>query len=820
MSEANAPAGTDAAPPATKPPGRLIGILGMLLGAFALAAPMLPGRLAFPVLGLLILAVGLLQNITGFGLTNAARSGAWFSRGGSSVITGLLLMIMPKLTFAGLAILLGLSWSLSGIAAIAAAARDRSEVDWIWRLIDGVVNVVLGLAIMLQWPVEGIVSVGVFVGLRYLSAGWSALVGAPSIQAPASSEEALGLHPDERLGLASHPYFASLRERLISEEQVRLRSDRGWRWLFLITLFFIHAARMDTDWNVVGLLSPAGAVIGDAALAIVLAYALVAPVAVSWRNLTRGVERRAWHRYLAALDSGAVPGLRSRLVQGWLTGRLRAAWRRQHTQGSPTAALGWGLQTGLPLAAILAAVTPLWGVSWFFNTETWVTGAWEMWAERRTDTWRAAMVQAIEKEYGDAAATSNLLRVTPEGVAGAKDFSFIVIGDTGEGDASQHILRDQLLLLGQKPEVKFLVVSSDVIYPSGAMKDYEPKFYLPFKGFHKPIYALPGNHDWYDALESFTANFLEPKAARAALRARLEVDLHLTTTTETRADQMIQSAERLRREYQIRAALQRSPYFEVHAEAFSLVVADTGIQRRLDDAQFQWLDKALARAGSNFKMVLLGHPIYVAGRYQGTDDEDFARVHHLLQEHAVQVVMAGDTHDFEYYKELYEQDGHAKDVRGTAGQERSMYHFVNGGGGAYLSIGTALDWPNEPPVGECGFYPRADALIASLDANTPLWKRPLWTWVKRFKAWPSSPELVASAFDYDHAPFFQSFMEVRVEGSANRVRFRLYGANGRLRWRDLHVHGDRIPSGQAADEPVEFAFPLRDSAARREDDDQ
>ena len=78
----------------------------------------------------------------------------------------------------------------------------------------------------------------------------------------------------------------------------------------------------------------------------------------------------------------------------------------------------------------------------------------------------------------------------------------------------------RLLELGQRPEVKFLVVSSDVIYPAGAMKDYEPKFYLPFKGFTKPIYAVPGNHDWYDALEAFTANFLEPEAARAALRAR------------------------------------------------------------------------------------------------------------------------------------------------------------------------------------------------------------------------------------------------------------------------------------------------------------
>src|SRR5262249_10882682 len=147
---------------------------------------------------------------------------------------------------------------------------------------------------------------------------------------------------------------------------------------------------------------------------------------------------------------------------------------RSQARGSVTAAMGWGLQTGLPAVAILMALTPLWGVSWFFNTETWVAGAWEVWAEQRTDTWRVGMVNAVKKEYGDAANDLDFFRVVPDGLAGAKDFSFVVIGDTGEGDASQHILRDQLLLVGQKPEVTFLVVSSDVIYPLGAMKDYEP----------------------------------------------------------------------------------------------------------------------------------------------------------------------------------------------------------------------------------------------------------------------------------------------------------------------------------------------------------
>jgi hypothetical protein len=35
--------------------------------------------------------------------------------------------------------------------------------------------------------------------------------------------------------------------------------------------------------------------------------------------------------------------------------------------------------------------------------------------------------------------------------------------------------------------VRFLVVASDVIYPAGAMKDYEFNFYLPFNGCPPPI---------------------------------------------------------------------------------------------------------------------------------------------------------------------------------------------------------------------------------------------------------------------------------------------------------------------------------------------
>src|SRR5262249_6519956 len=183
---------------------------------------------------------------------------------------------------------------------------------------------------------------------------------------------------------------------------------------------------------------------------------------------------------------------------------------------------------------------------------------------------------------------SRLLRGEPPGVSGGEDFSFLVLGDNGDGSAAQHSLRDQYLFLGKRPDVKFLVISSDVIYPEGAMRDYEPNFYLPHKGFTKPIYAIPGNHDWYDALEGFAANFLEEDTARTCMLTRIATDGRLTTTNEARIEGYIREAARLRTEFGVNAGLQRGPFFEVQTERFALIAVDTGVLKTVDSAQWVW----------------------------------------------------------------------------------------------------------------------------------------------------------------------------------------------------------------------------------------
>ena len=644
------------------------------------------------------------------------------------------------------------------------------------------------VAVVLVLARGWVVGLGVAVAgaLRIFGIAWNIMVS-PVYRTTEADETVLS-----ELGLSDEPAAAAVAAEVEAEELSRAPIDRSWTAWFIATLFAIHIGRMSTDFTFLGLASPAVAVLGDMFIAVVVTLLVVNPVYLMWRGPTRWIERRAWRRHLNALRAPNA-GWMARVQGAWLRWRLRTAFRMRAARYSIPTTIAHGLQTGLPFAAILAATVPVWGMSWYFDTENWAAGMWNSWAESRTDTWREAMVRAVTARSGGGAAPG-LFAVEPSGLTG--DFSFIVIGDPGEGDASQQVLRDQLLSVANGPDVRFVVISSDVVYPTGAMKDYEAKFWMPFKGVTRPVYAIPGNHDWYDALEGFAATFLQADAARLSIRARVEADLRLTSTTDGHIDHLIQEAERLRQAYGVPTGFQRAPFFEIQTDRFALIAIDTGILRTIDPAEDAWLEAALGRAAGKFTMAILGHPFFAGGYDLTVDDERFARLKERLLRHGVTIAMAGDTHDLEYYSEP-----------GAAGLA-PVHYFVNGGGGAYLSFGTSLAWPARPPTAEWAYYPNLGDVTAKIDARTPWWKRPAWWWTRQFGAWPFSAEWLSAAFDYNVAPFFQSFLEVKVEPSRNRVRLIPYGVHGRLTWREFGLSGERRADGGTDQSLAEWIVPM------------
>jgi uncharacterized membrane protein HdeD (DUF308 family) len=769
----------------------------MALGLVGIIAPLGGGRWATSLLGAAAMLGGALAIVRCLRTGSAATTWTTYLTGVLLILGGVLILARAVLVVSGLLTLVAILLGADGLIRLVAAVKNERGQARVWTGLNGVVNVGLALLLWRGSPSASVVILGLGLGVYMLSTGWSALLRPEDGLEDVDLAQATNEHPDWRLGLPAHPELGRLRAAAIEEERLAGPVNAFWIGTLVVVFFLIHAGRLQSSWTWVGLVSPLVAVVGDLISAL-LAAVLLLPLWLGWRRLTRPIERRAWERRLSRESAGDTLELADRVVNHWLESRLRWGVRLRLARGSLRASLRQWMRAGLPIVAIVVAINPIWGFSWYFNTENWASGLWDKVAEERTDRWRQGMIAAVERTVAPTGvARETLFEVRPDGVADASDFSFLVLGDPGEGDASQASLRDRYLALGQRPDVRFLVIASDVIYPDGAAKDYELNFYMPFKGFAKPIYAIPGNHDWYSALDGFAANLMEPAAARAAMDAREALTALMTPPDRLGVESAVAEGARLRKEYAIRTAEQRAPFFEVHGRAFSLIAADTGILRRLDPVQTAWFEAALGRARGRFTMVILGHPLFVGGAYQGAD-EDFGAIHRILRRHRVPVVMAGDTHDFEYYREDYQD----------AASAGTMHHFVNGGGGAYLSIGTALDWPAAAPVRDWAFYPSTDAIRAKLDAETSAWKWPAWWWIKRFGGWPASVEALSGMFDFNRAPFFQSFIEVRVEGGARRVRLILHGVHGPLRWRDLQSSGTVSPAGSGPDDPAEWVIPM------------
>jgi uncharacterized membrane protein HdeD (DUF308 family) len=785
---------------------RLAGVLVIALGAFALSAPLALGRWSLAILGIPLIALSVAEAYAAFKSPQRDQVSAYLLSM-LAMLAGNLLLLSSALVLSGLLFLLFAILLINGLTEILTAWRKQPS-ERASAIVNALVNFACAALLWFLSRIIGVeLAIGIVIGAYIASAGWRMLMAPAEVATPTAAEGTPMVHPDPGLGLPPNEVFARLRVEIGSAAHTVQATELMWMLTLGGVFLAIHIGRMPISDTLLGIISPFVATAGDLLMTLVFATLVVLPWRLLWRRFTRPAERLAWSLHGSvnaprALMNPAADWLFTR----WLEGRFAFNMRLGGARVSLPAALILLMRLGLPVTAFFVAFNPIWGFSWYFNTESWATGVYQKMTELRVDPWRISMIDAVTRAYGGG---DELFRIRPDGVDGPGDFSFLVIGDPGEGDASQYSLTSRLLKLGMHDDVKFLVVSSDVIYPAGSMQDYEANFYLPFQGSPKPVYAIPGNHDWYDALEGFNANFLDPKAARAAIEARVAADLGLTSTDARRIDRLTAEAARLRRLYGVNVGTQRAVFFELQTPDFALLAIDTGILRTVDQRQWAWIERALDRSRGKFITAIVGHPRFAGGHdipqmAEGHDVSEsakkFAALYQLLANHGVRIAMAGDTHDFEYYRENLIRDGTA----------RVMHHFVNGGGGAYLSIGTALDFPKQPAVGEWAFYPRTDRLREKMAAEMPLWKQPFWYWIKWFKAWPFSVEALSGLFDFNHAPFFQSFMEVRVERSKRRVVLILNGVDDPLHWRDLQTGGTLLPAGSSLNDPVEFIVPMDD----------
>ncbi|MDW4904125.1 metallophosphoesterase [Streptomyces sp. ADMS] len=282
----------------------------------------------------------------------------------------------------------------------------------------------------------------------------------------------------------------------------------------------------------------------------------------------------------------------------------------------------------------------------------------------------------------------------------ADRFSFLVIGDTGEGDAPQYAVVPGLLKVGH--DTAFTVVASDVIYPVGATDDYGTKFFRPYQDYPAPIYAIPGNHDWYEDLNGFMRVFCDapPLPAdpppRPLTRAWLRSLLwHRPSAVD---EQRLTQTGKLR-SAPAQQAVQPGPYWAIDAGPVRVIGIDTGLLGTLDAEQGRWLDQV--SAGPVPKILITGSPLYVDGEHHPCPIEGGGTVDDLVRDPERNFVAAigGDIHNYQRYPV------------GVNG--RTVQYVVSGGGGAFTHATHTIKRVSVADVTEDDFrcYPlRGDSL--------------------------------------------------------------------------------------------------------------
>jgi 3',5'-cyclic AMP phosphodiesterase CpdA len=294
------------------------------------------------------------------------------------------------------------------------------------------------------------------------------------------------------------------------------------------------------------------------------------------------------------------------------------------------------------------------GPGFWLNPHNLWAGRRRLFRQDNSNEWRYDFEQTYRTLVAPAAAivgaaTDPTARSCPfSALVGSKSttaFRFLVLGDTGEGDHSQMGLLP--LIRALNPD--FMIINGDVAYPAGNLEDFDAGFFAPYHNLDIPIWAVPGNHEYYS--DGHGAEFYE---------------IFCTTLHAQRWSGA-----------GLRLVPQPGTYWELRERGCPLVVIgiDSGQEGNLDGQgtrgqtfnpfevqtpvdwsdrrQLQWLEWRLTLADrDNASVIVLFHiPSLVDGKRSSAIG--LTRVHRLIASHSsVRLVISAHIHNYQQYSPL------------------------------------------------------------------------------------------------------------------------------------------------------------------------
>jgi uncharacterized membrane protein HdeD (DUF308 family) len=150
----------------------ILGIFLVVVGTFAIGAPLVVTLTTVEFVGTLLLIGGVLQLVGA--LTIRGGDDFWINllTGILSAVVGLLMMNHPGAAAAAVTLMLAASFIVGGILRVIVAAMERFY-GWPFTMVSGFISLFLGIFIWRHFPESAAWVIGLFVGIDLIFAGWT-----------------------------------------------------------------------------------------------------------------------------------------------------------------------------------------------------------------------------------------------------------------------------------------------------------------------------------------------------------------------------------------------------------------------------------------------------------------------------------------------------------------------------------------------------------------------------------------------------------------------------------------------------------------------
>ena len=150
-----------------------VGILLIIVGLLAIAAPMAAGLSITIAVGTLLIIGGIGECFLAFQAGAFGKGLQIFIVGALMAVAGFYLVSQPVSGLVKITLFLSAYFIVSGIFEVIAAVQIRPSSGWGLMLFNGIVTLLLGIMLWRQYPLSGAWAVGVLFGIKMVFSGWT-----------------------------------------------------------------------------------------------------------------------------------------------------------------------------------------------------------------------------------------------------------------------------------------------------------------------------------------------------------------------------------------------------------------------------------------------------------------------------------------------------------------------------------------------------------------------------------------------------------------------------------------------------------------------